>query len=236
MSSSRSRSWKKPVLAILVVAVVAASSAGYYLASQTHGSTSTCDSVIPQDSPFKESGFAQVCGIGLASDGRLTIAVHNSLFLQEKDIPFRFASYQQTPLPAEVFLLVNVTIRNVGGGNTDVGAGFQAAVLNGSSYVDTTQFIANASFTGMHPNQTIPNYMRGGGVYLPPGSRVDLWLIFYVPFPRVLDSNIVEASNFRLQLVTYSEFGYGGTYVGNGGYNCQKVACQDTHVEFVVAA
>jgi hypothetical protein len=156
------KSWMKPVLVILVAATVVTFSAGYFLASQTHGST--CDSIIPQNSPFKESGFAQACGIGVASDGRLTIAVHNFRFLQEKDIQFHFAPYQQTPLPTEVFLLVNVTVRNVGGGNTDIGAGFQVAVLNGSSYVDTTQFMANASFASMYPNQTIPNYQRGGGV------------------------------------------------------------------------
>ena len=132
-------------------------------------------------------------------------------------------------------MLVNVTVENIGGGNTSVGAGWEAGVLNGTSYVGgVTNFIVNASFPSTYPNQTIPDYERGGGIYFPPGSKADFWIFFYVPFSQVASSNIAEASGFRLQLITYKEFSYGGTYMGNAGFNCRKVACQDTNTEFVI--
>jgi len=225
------------VTAVVIILVVAAAS--YYLNTQgqlnTQTPTSACATILSTGSNFVEKGFATACGIDQASDGRLKITVHSYHFAQASDIQFRFAANQQPVLPDEVFILVNVTVENIGGGNTTVGAGWEATVLNGASYVDgVTNFIVNASFPSTYPNQTIPDYERGGGIYLPPGSRADFWIFFYVPFSRVVSSNIAEATSFRLQLVTYKEFSYGGTYIENGGFNCQKVACQDTNTEFVI--
>jgi len=223
----------------VVIILVVAAAASYYLNMQgqisTKTPTSACDTILSTGSNFVESGFTPTCGIGQASDGRLRITVHNYHFAQARDIQFRFAPNQQPVMSDEVFMLVNVTIENIGEGNTSVGAGWGAAVLNDTSYVDgVTNFIVNASFPSTYPNQTIPDYVRGGGMYLPPGSKADFWIFFYVPFSRVVSSNMVEASGFRLQLVTYTEFSYGGTYIGNGGFNCQKVACQETDTEFVI--
>lgn len=118
-----------------------------------------------------------------------------------------------------------------------MGAGFQAAVLNNtSSYVDATQFIVNASFPNTFPNESIPNYEQAENiVYLPPGSKADLWLLFYISFFPSASGNINQTSNFKLQVLTYNDIHYGGTYMGPaGGFGCLKVACERLDNEFII--
>lgn len=220
---------------ILLTLVVALGS--LYFNKPAQQQNSGCASIINTTSVFYQNGFAHVCGIGQATDGRLKITYHNYHFAQRKDIQFQFSPNQQSPLPYEIFLLVNVTVANIGGGNTSLGAGFEMALMNGTSYVGTTQFIANATFPDTFPNQTIPNYLGSveNIMYLPPNSTVNLWLIFYVSFPKLQSTNINQTSNFKPTLLTYREFTYGGTFVSlAGGFDCRKVPCQNANTEFII--
>ncbi|MEM3191212.1 MAG: hypothetical protein QW292_03810 [Candidatus Parvarchaeota archaeon] len=224
------------VLALIIIAVMLANANLYFNKLDQQQQNSGCASII-QNTTFFYPGYDHVCGVGEASDGRLKITYHNYHFAQAKDIQFQFSPNQQSPLPDEVFLLVNVTVANIGGGNTSLGAGFEMVVMNGTSYVDTTQFIANVTFPNTFPNQTIPNYLGSveNIIYLPPNSTVNLWLIFYVSFPKLQSTNINQTSNFKPILLIYRELGYGGTFVSlAGGFDCRKVPCQNTTTEFII--
>ena len=225
------------IIAIMIAISGAVVLAEYHSGNRPLGSNVTlCNSLIPNASSYFETGLTPVCGAGQASDGRLNITVHNYYFAQEKDVLFQFASNEQTPLPYEVFMFVNVTVVNVGGGNTSIGAGWEAVLLNGTSPVNgVTNFIANATFAS-YPNRTIPDYEgECGCFFLPPGSRVDFWVIFYVPFgTHVVSTNINQAQGFKLKIMMYRELGYGGIWIGYGGFNCQKVACQEPDVQFII--
>lgn len=232
LARSKSKLLLLSLITIVIVILVLASVVNYDLNPQKP----SCDSVLPTASRFFESGLTPVCGIGESADGRLRITIHNYYFARAGDIQFHFAPNEQPPLPDEVFMVVNVTVENIGGGNTSIGAGWEAAVLNDTSYVSgVTNFIANSTFN-TYPNQTIPDHV---GVcacfYLPPGARADFWVFFYIPFGlHVVSSNILEASSFRLQFMMYRELGYGGTYEGDGAFGCLKIACQNPNIEFVI--
>jgi hypothetical protein len=225
-------------LALLVIIVALLLVATVTIATNSSNSPkSPCDS-IPKDSNVFVAGLTPTCGTGQASDGRLSITVNNYHFAQTSGISFHFAQNQQAPLPDEVFLLVNVTVQNIGGGNTSLGAAWGAALLNGTSYVYGTNFVANASFPGTYPNETIPDYLqpgRGSAIDLPPGSTTNFWVIFYIPFGvNIASTDITKATSLKLQLVTFKELTYGGDAEGYGAFNCQKVACQNPNAEFVI--
>ena len=221
------------IVTVLVVSAVAAVSGYNFLNS--HRKNTTCDSALPSSSTYFENGFTPVCGINDASDGRLRITFNNYHIAQAKDIQFQFSPNEQPPLPNEVFLLLNVTVDNLGGGNTSIGGGWQVVLLNGtSSLPESSNFIANATFPGTFPNQTIPD--RNGGLYLSPGSNVSLWVFIYIPLGNSVSSNINKTSDFRLQFLMYRELTYGGTYEGDGSFGCLKVACTNPDVQFIIKA
>ncbi len=193
----------------------------------------SCNSILgPSSSSYIQPGYSYACGEGEASDGRLRVSAHNYHFSQARDIQFHFTANQQTPPPDEVFLLLNVTVLNIGGGNVSIGGSWSAFIFNGSSLVPSTMFIANASLPNTYPNTTIPDV--DGGLYLPPGSTSNLWLFFYVPFNPIQSLSIIKASSFKLQFFEFNENSYGGMYEGQGQYDCRKVACTTPHVEFVI--
>jgi hypothetical protein len=177
-------------------------------------------------------GYSYVCGNSSASDGRLAVSIHNYHFDRAKNIQFQYVQNQLPLLPDEVLLLANVSIVNIGGGNVSIGGGWLAWILNGSAQAPNTNIITNATFPNTYPNQTIPD--ANGGLYLAPGARADLWIFFYIRFQNVQSSNIVQASGFKLQYLTFNENSYGGTYLGGGAFDCVKVACQRPDVELIV--
>jgi len=206
---------RRIVFLALAIAIVGVVSLAYFLSLPKL--PSFCSSLLSSDPQVSEAGYSAVCGISQASDGRLSIAVHNYHFDQAKNIQFHFSSNQQPPLPDEVFLLVNVSVTNIGGGNASIGG---------------TMFIANASFTATYPNQTIPDI--NGGLYLPPGSKTDFWIFFYVRFQPVASSDLAAASGFKVEFVTFNENSYGGNYLGQGAYDCKETACQRPDVELII--
>ena len=52
---------------------------------------------------------------------------------------------------------------------------------------------------------------------LPPGGKLDRWLIFYVNVPN-LRLNDSALGSVQFEQLILSERGYGGIYVGQGGY------------------
>jgi len=133
----------------LVVLIVAIPTAWIELQPKPPSSNGCASSFIPSSlSNIIRPGYSLTCGAGSASDGRLKITVHNYYFAQAKDINFTPAPGIQLPGPDYVFLVMNVTIVNVGGGNVSVGGGWVAVMLNGSTYTGTaSNFVNNATFS-----------------------------------------------------------------------------------------
>lgn len=173
------RNRPKIALVGIIIATLVGVTGFVYVATMPRPSSS-CDPIIGATSYVMETGYSYVCGNGHATDGRLDVGVHNYHFVQTKNIQFRFSPNEQAPLPDEVFMSANVTVTNVGGGNVSMGGGGFSWIFNGSAPVTNSMFIANATFPNTYPNQTIPD--ENGGLYLPPGSKTDLWIFFDVRF------------------------------------------------------
>lgn len=174
-----------------------------------------------------ESGYSYVCGVSSVSDGNLRVTLHSHRLVSAKDIDFQPSSNQISPSASDLFLLANVTVSNVGSGNTSLGGGFAVQVTNGTISVQNQEFIENASFPDTYPNQALPDV--NGGLYLPPRSHIDLWLMFYIP-----SSSQVMPNAFLLQYLSYREVFYGGDYVGHGAFNCHVASCEYPLVMFII--
>ena len=218
--------WRRTLLSVLLVILIAGSLAAYLLVSRNSPAKPVCGP--GQDfSISSESGFTYVCGTGSASDGRLSITLHNYHFDEAGRINFEPGSNQVNPPSSSLFLLANVTISNVGSGNTSLGGGFSVQVTNGTGSFQNQNYIENASFPGTYPNKTIPDI--NGGLYLPAGSNVDLWIMFYIPNPGSEAANLLV-----LQYFSYRELFYGGNYEGNGAFGCPNPPSCYLSVDFVV--
>ncbi|MGI0090911.1 MAG: hypothetical protein ACREBS_04310 [Nitrososphaerales archaeon] len=192
---------------------------------------SSCTSIITKGFKHTESGFAPVCGNGSATDGRLEILVHNYYFAHARDIPFEPSS---SVGPSEVFLLVNVTVSNVGSGNTSIGGGFYDDAIDGSQVVGNGEYVDNVTFLKDYPNHTMPAVE--GGVFLPPGSRQDIWLLFYIPTAdNGNNQTTISLASFRLQYLLFNEQGYGGDYEGGGAFICMPVPCENPKMQFIIS-
>jgi hypothetical protein len=172
-----------------------------------------------------ESGYTAVVGNKTVSDGRISITVNNYHFEEAGDIDW------VPPLPVvptEVFMFVNVTVTNVGGGNASIIPAW-VVMQNGSSTIGNTNFVWNVSFpVGVFPNQTWPD--NTGGIYLPPGKAATFWYLFYVPNSDSLGLSGV-APIVTLKALLYYEQTYGGIYEGDGSY---RPPWQDLKVQFIV--
>lgn len=215
---------RKHKLAItLIIAAIASVSAivGGYSYSQFTQSSSIpkeCNSVYASYPEWFTKGYSYVCGIGSASDGHINITIHNYHFAQAKDIQFRFAPNQLPPDPDELFLLINVTYINVGKQAIPINPAW-VNVSTGASYCATTEFVANATFSGTYPNQTYPDVISGPtNFFLLPGQKLDLWLFFYMPYLDCHASAEYANSHYKLSLFIYydSECGVSCYYEGYG--------------------
>ncbi len=107
------------ILLVIVILIMGVVALDYYV--NLPNVSSECNSLFPSGWPYYQIGLSHTCSVGQVSDGRLSIAFHNYHFAQTKDIQFNFSSDEQAPGPYEVFLVVNVSIANIGGGNTSIG-------------------------------------------------------------------------------------------------------------------
>ncbi len=177
-----------------------------------------------------ETGYSYFCGETSVSDGNLEVTLHGYRFTQAKNIDFEPGSGEISPSPTDIILLANVSVSNVGGGNTSLGGGFAVEVSNGTYSIQNQDFIENASFSNTIPNQTLPDIE--GGLYLPPGANANLWVMFYIP-----GATQAQISTLSLKYLSYREVFYGGDYQGLGAFSCRnvRVACTYPLVEFVLA-
>jgi len=216
--------WK--VVAALAIAVVIIVAVAY----EVYPRQQQCSRIV-------EQGYTDFCGSVSASDGKtLKITIDGYTFAQTKYLNFTSEPGYQLPEAYDVFLVVNVTVQNVGTGNTSMGP-LWMTLSKGSGYVNNnTEFYANATIPrGVFPNMTAPDV--NGDIYLPPGSTVRYWAWFYVPFSNLNQSgNIDLTRNISLQTMTYPESSYGGDYEGHGGFSCLPNPCQNPDVLFVINA
>jgi hypothetical protein len=207
-------------MALLIIIVLATATLTYvvYVRTRSTGPTSI-------DGIQVESGYTAIAGNGTVSDGRISITVNNYHFEEAGNIDF---VPSLALVPTAVFILVNVTVANVGSGNTSIGPSW-VFMQNGSSIIGNTNFVYNTSFpAGMYPNQAYPE--NSGGIYLPPGKETTFWYLFYVPYSESLGLSGVEPTVTLKALLYYEQF-YGGNYEGDGSYG---PPWQDLKVQFIV--
>ncbi len=190
-------------------------------------------SITWNDIPRQQSGFGYVCGSGGVSDGRLTMTLNNYHFADGHTInwvcPSTSLNGSSPCTSSGVYLLANVTVKNIGQGNTSIGPTLYASVNSSTSQpIGNGEYAANATFAQLNPNESIPAV--NGGVFLPPGAKVTYWFIFYIP--NVVMSDVPNLKLFWLSLV---ELEYGGTWDG-GSFSCVPVQCQNPMTELVVLA
>jgi hypothetical protein len=198
---------------VVPVLIVALFTPAIFLYLQNHSEdTSICSFNLPSNPQIVETGFRPVCGIRSVANGGISITVHNYYFSKAADIGFQFMGANESPLdPNDVFLLVNVSVSNTGNNNVTTGI-FWALVTdvsnsNFSYYV--TQYVANATFSS-YPHFAFPSHKTWAGVVLTPGGHVDMWLIFYIPFPTESPENINRTSSYILSYLTYNQWNYEG--------------------------
>jgi hypothetical protein len=217
------------IVVIVIVALVVAATA--FLVSSPNQFSTSCTSLGIGSATYHnpEPGFEYVCGRTSVSDGRLLITLNNYRFAGGSSIDWvcsgAVINGSTECSSSDVYLLVNATIKNVGEGNASIGADFYVSLNNSvGQSVGNGEYGTNAVFPGQYPNASVP--AQNGGTYLPPGGRVTYWFIFYVP-----NTGLKDTQNLRLQYLDWTEIGYGGTWMENGGFRCP---CQDTHVHLVV--
>jgi hypothetical protein len=225
------RSW---IIAVAFAGLLTGATAYYVL---NHGSdfpSPSCASLSVSWNGLarQQGGYSYLCGLGSVSDGRLAITLNNYRFVDGSTIDWRCPGTSlngSSCLSSGVYLIANVTVDNVGKGNTSMGPSlyFDANNSAGQS-IANGEYGADAVFPGLSPNASIPAV--GGGVHLPPGASVTYWYIFYAPKVAVSDVH-----DLTLHWLSYAEVEYGGTWNGYGN-SCVPVPCQDPMTELIVVA
>ncbi len=214
------------VVAILGSSILAAASLNFFAQYQPMSSEPSCGNPSAYGRP---AGWSYVCGFSSVSDELLNITLNNYRYADGRYIQFYYDNNT-------VFLLVNVTIRNVGNGNAPITAGWYVLFQNRSSSIPTSTttvfgnglFLNNANFSQLYPSGSFPKV--NGGVNLVPGQRYDVWLIFDVPSPH-LTINSSALHQLVVSQLMYFQGGYSGQYQGGGGYICP---CQTVDTELIV--
>ena len=135
-------------------------------------------------------------GVATATDGRLAITIDSWLVANNNYTEFPGNGYPDN----EYFLVVNLTIANLGNGNASVPSGFVSATVSEAGMnVSNSWFRAHSNRSG---EVTLPNNLF-------PGSTESGWWAFYMPG---------AGPSASLLLLDYWETYYGGTYLGDGGY------------------
>jgi len=188
-----------------------------------------------------EQGVTYFCGLGSVSDGKLSFAVHSYNITYWQDLPFTsyFPASDSFAMNGTLFLMVNLTVSNVGSGN--------ASILGSSFNVQVTDVNGDSFGVDQYPMSiavSIPGYTMLGGntsLYLPPGSSADRWLLFnfleYNPAScrspcGSQEPSIPSMGKLQLDNISYYEDRYGGNYQSNGSLLCP---CQSHQTEFIIS-
>ena len=224
---------RKVVIAVaLACAALVGFSAFYLLQGGSEFPSPSCAalSVTWVNLPVQQSGGSYVCGRSTVTDGYVKVSLGSYKFVDGSTIDWTCPSNVNGSSCSNsgTFLLANVTIDNVGGGNFSIGPEFFAQ-LNDSSgnLVVNQEFGAEATFPGQYPSEAMPavNY----GTLVHPHSGGTYWLIFYLP-------NVAMGDVPYLKLRALSLFvpDYGGDWMGPGSFACGPVACQNPNDVLIV--
>jgi hypothetical protein len=219
--------------AVAIVGSLLAVSAAFYLVQgeAPYPSVSCAAlSVNPNALPL-QGGLSYICGQETVSDARLNLTLNNYRFADGRLIdwaPPGTSANGSSYGSSGVYLLANITVKNIGSGQTSIGPTLLVSVNNSlGQQIMNSEYGAGAWFPGEYPNASIP--AASGGVFLPPGTKVTYWFIFYMP-----DVTFSDMPNLKLYALALTEFSYGGTWEGNGGFSCTPVPCQSPQTELIV--
>lgn len=216
---------------VCVIIIISALLAGYAYSQVTKVQIyipKECSTLYSKYSQYFFKNYEYVCGVGRASDGLLNVTLHNYHFALAKDIQFNYRSDQPQIPPDSLILLLNLTIVNIGDGNVSVGGGY-VVTSNGTNLCGNSALGYSATFPNIYPSQNLAD-----AINLPPGGKLDYWLLFYMPYPECQTTVEYASSHYELQFFIYFYSSYGGTYMGDHAYNCQKVACWPVHRELFI--
>jgi hypothetical protein len=235
IQTTRGSSLKRTALTVLLLFVLLVLIIGgtYLFFLTNHPTKNGLLSCSNPSSYGRQPGWSFDCGDRSVSDSLLNITLNNYHFASGKDIQYELDPYS-------VFLLANITIRNVGGGNAPIDASWYA-IFGNTSLTSTTIatsssqsvfgnqiFLQNVTFPSSNPTESFP--ITNGGLNLAAGQSLDCWLIFYVPNVN-LSINSSSVAQLYVSQLMYFQDGYGGQYEGGGAYGCP---CQTVDTELII--
>lgn len=161
---------------------------------------------LPSSPPSNQPTIIR--GVGAASDGRLSINIDSWLMANNNYTEFPGDGYPST----EYFLVLDLTLANVGHGNASIPGIMFATVSEGGRDVSNTWFWA--------PSNRASELPSGDNLF--PGSSMTGWWAFFVPGGTSSSSFVV---------LNYTETEYGGAYLGNASYGSPIPALLDVVFE-----
>jgi hypothetical protein len=209
-------------VAITVALIVATATAIIYVAqlpSSNYPSSSCAALKITRNSVAGSNEInTYVCGSGTVADPDLRMTLNNYYFVDGRSIQ---------GLTSGVYLLANITIANIGTGNTSIGPTLYVNASDGSTPTGNSEEGVDVTFPNTYPNASVP---AQGGAFLPPGAARTYWYIFYMP-----GATVTDIPHMTLSLVSMFELQYGGDWEGGGSFKCIPVACGDPATDLVIA-
>lgn len=223
------------LLTVVIVSLVLAGSFAYYLlksGSDFPSPSCAALSVAWTNLPYQQSGFRYFCGQNAVTDGRIKISLDSYRFADGSSIdwvcPSNVDNGSSRCSSSGIFLLANITVENVGSGNTSIGPTFFAQVNDSSgTLIANGEYGADAVFPGQNPSTSIPPV--DGGTFLPPAAKATYWFIFYMP-----NTALSDVPSLKLHSLSFPELSYGGDWLGGGSYRCMPVPCQNPDTELII--
>ncbi|HVB95971.1 MAG TPA: hypothetical protein VND41_05160 [Nitrososphaerales archaeon] len=222
------------VSAVIGVVILLAIGANVALIANSEYLSASCNSlgVNSKNLPVAAPGYEYVCGRNSVSDGRLSITLNNYHFVDGTNIDWQCSSAFRNGSSGcigiggpGVYLIVNATVENVGGGGAHMGPFFDIWLKNdsGGPSFSSGEYDAAALFPGQSPNMSVP---APSSTYLPPDGSVSYWFIFNMP-----DVTLNGTQGLKLQYLVWQEFSYGEILNDSGQWECP---CSDTQVRLAV--
>jgi hypothetical protein len=177
-----------------------------------------------------ENGLTYLCGTKTVTDGRLSMTLNNYEYANGNTLDWECPTINSNGTDCStsgVLLLANITIANIGKGNTSLGPNVYVNVTNGAKFVGNGELGANALFPGKYPNQSVP--ATNGGTFLAPGKSLTYWFVFWLPSTATTDIPSLKLNN-----LSFVETVYGGDWEGGGQFGCIPVSCQNPLVDLIL--
>jgi hypothetical protein len=214
------------VSAVIGVVILLAVGANVALTANSEYLSASCNSLGVNSGklPIAGPGLEYVCGRNSVTDGRLSITLNNYNFADGSNIEWEHGSGGSS-----VYLLVDATIENVGGGGAHMGPFFSVWLSNstGGPVFSLSEYEADAVFPGQSPNASVP---APASTYLPPGGNVSYWFIFNMD-PKV---SLESTHGLKVQYLVWQEFSYGEILSDSGQWECGQCSNAQAKASLVV--